>query len=270
MKEKIRNSILKKGKGAITLYVTVACLFIMAINIANFVLISNKQTLQIEQLRQLGSSNSNETSAEEIGKSYENGDIIPKQMSLVGSYEGNNIIEDKAYTFTDDKTNMFYAQSEDLITIINNIVDSKIQQNIELNAYPVGSIYISVTNTNPGEIFGGTWVAYGTGRTLVGVDETQTEFNTVEKTGGEKTHTLTIAEMPSHGRHLYGVGQWFGYGNYSAYLDQSKLVANGSTGRGWDKANGNEIYPTGQNLGGGAAHNNLQPYITVYMWKRIQ
>ena len=60
--------------------------------------------------------------------------------------------------------------------------------------YPVGSIYISVTNTNPGTIFGGPWVAFGTGRTLVGIDTSQTEFNTVEKTGGEKTHTLTGAE----------------------------------------------------------------------------
>lgn len=66
------------------------------------------------------------------------------------------------------------------------------------NLYPIGSIYISVIDVNPTNYFGGTWEAFGTGRTLVGVDATQTEFNTVMKTRGEKTHKLTINEMPGH------------------------------------------------------------------------
>lgn len=52
--------------------------------------------------------------------------------------------------------------------------------------YPIGSIYLSVKNTNPSKWFGGTWVSWGTGRVPVGVDTTQTEFNAVEKTGGSK------------------------------------------------------------------------------------
>src|SRR5690606_38823591 len=80
---------------------------------------------------------------------------------------------------------------------VEKIVD-KLDNLIDV-VYPVGSIYISTVDTNPGTVFGvGTWVAFGTGRTIVGVDTDQTEFDTVEKTGGAKTHTLTTAEMPSH------------------------------------------------------------------------
>lgn len=82
--------------------------------------------------------------------------------------------------------------------------------------YPVGSIYLSVNPTNPGSLFGGTWKSIGAGRTLVGVDPSQTEFNKVKKTGGTKSvnlyhshtvnnhthttgsHTLTASELPSH------------------------------------------------------------------------
>ena len=63
--------------------------------------------------------------------------------------------------------------------------------------YPVGSIYISVKSTNPSSFFGGTWTAFGTGRTLVGINTSDTNFDTVEKTGGTATHTLTTTEMPS-------------------------------------------------------------------------
>ena len=59
---------------------------------------------------------------------------------------------------------------------INNVVDI---------IYPIGSIYLSVNNVNPSSVFGGTWEAWGSGKVPVGVDTTQTEFNTVEKTGGD-------------------------------------------------------------------------------------
>lgn len=66
-------------------------------------------------------------------------------------------------------------------------------------AYPVGSIFFSAVATNPGTLLGvGTWVAWGTGRMPVGVDPAQTEFSTVEKTGGAKTHTILLTEVPKH------------------------------------------------------------------------
>lgn len=122
------------------------------------------------------------------------------------------------------------------------------------NVWPVGSIYISVNNTNPSTYFGGTWVSFGAGRCLVGVDTSQTEFNTVQKIGGEKTHTLNTNEMPSHSHTLKYSDSDTGFGGN--YLTSGKKSA----------------YKTSvvsiNNTGGGKPHNNLQPYITVYMWRR--
>ena len=73
-----------------------------------------------------------------------------------------------------------------------------------LKEYPVGSIYMSVSGTNPSSFLGGTWVAWGSGRVPVGVNTGDGNFNTVEKTGGESSHTLTIAEMPSHSHTFTG------------------------------------------------------------------
>lgn len=124
-----------------------------------------------------------------------------------------------------------------------------------LDAYPVGAVYISVVSTSPATLFGGTWAAFGAGRVLVGIDAGQTEFDTVEETGGAKTHTLTSGEMPSH---THSVG-WFAGSTGSATqvitgVDDATGVANRST--------------TSGATGSGGAHNNLQPYIVCYFWKR--
>ena len=153
-------------------------------------------------------------------------------------------------------------------TSISNLTDKDNVNNVFLQTYPVGSIFVTNESTNPGSIFGGTWVTYGEGRTLVGVDSTQTEFATVGKTGGTKTHTLTINEMPSHSGHLYGsAGEVTGVGNAKGAWLYQMTTHDVTHGYGWDYAN-NEYYPANQSLGGSKAHNNLQPYITVYMWKR--
>ena len=124
--------------------------------------------------------------------------------------------------------------------------------------FPVGSIFITVTNTNPGTFIGGTWSSFGAGRVLVGVDTSQTEFNTVQKTGGEKTHKLTINEMPSH-NHRFKSWAW-GYTRAST----TNYTADQSMDHDNFEDNGNHI----TNTGGGKAHNNLQPYVTVYFWRR--
>ena len=63
--------------------------------------------------------------------------------------------------------------------------------------FPIGYIYMSVDPTDPGTVLGyGTWAAFAEGRVLVGVDVTDTDFDTVEETGGEKTHVLTCSEIP--------------------------------------------------------------------------
>jgi hypothetical protein len=136
-----------------------------------------------------------------------------------------------------------------------------------LAAHPVGSIYMTVDPANPGDTYGGEWVAWGAGRVPVGVDVSQTEFNSVEKTNpaGTKTHTLTIPEMPSHthiqNQHRHGI-------TTSGNDDNGSYNDIGSENK---RTNYTQYTtPTNQNTGGGQAHNNLQPYITCYMWKRVE
>ena len=120
-----------------------------------------------------------------------------------------------------------------------------------LTVYPVGCVYTSVVATSPGTLFGGTWVAFGAGKVLVGVDPSDTSFDTVEETGGSKTHTLTVAEIPSH-THAF-----------TAMQDTTDSVTR--TGGG---DLGSPTSSTTAGTGGGSAHNIMQPYVTVYMWKR--
>jgi len=127
-------------------------------------------------------------------------------------------------------------------------------------AYPVGSVYTSVVATNPNSLLGvGTWAAFGAGRVLVGINASDSDFNTVEEVGGAKTdsHTLTLNEIPSH---VHGYTGIQGNGNPDGSSDS---VAAGQP----------TSYPRQTELdyeGGGAAHSHdiVQPYIVVYFWKR--
>lgn len=121
--------------------------------------------------------------------------------------------------------------------------------------YPVGSVYINAAvSTNPATLLGfGTWTAFGTGQVLVGVDAGQTEFTPLGKTGGEKTHQLTTAELASHSHSINGQN-----------LGGSGIVL----AIGGNPAGGSGTATSSGSAGSDTAHNNLQPYITVYMWQR--
>ena len=166
---------------------------------------------------------------------------------------------------------------------INRLTDKNNINNLFLKSYPVGSIYVSNQNTNPGTIFGGTWVSFGTGRTIVGVDTSQSEFNTIEKTGGEKTHTLSVSEIPSHNHTVNGIAAGTANSSPARLRLQAdgNLVLYGSNGSAlWNSGTNASSQPknyrqvtigedgTSGSSGSGGSHNNLQPYITVYMWKR--
>ena len=119
--------------------------------------------------------------------------------------------------------------------------------------YPVGSIYFNAAvATNPATLLGfGTWAAYGGGRVMVGVHSSGT-FDGLNETGGSETHTLSINEIPAH--------------THSSH-DSNHTRTPDSTDDTSDEYGEYHSANTGS-TGGGAAHNNLQPYITVYMWKR--
>ena len=119
-----------------------------------------------------------------------------------------------------------------------------------LDVYPVGSVYISVLAANPSTLFGGTWVAIGSGKTLVGIDSSDTDFDALEETGGSKTHTLTVDEMPAH-THSMSIEDTRGSGSPGAE-DGSSSFSTVNT----------------SSTGGGQAHTIVQPYLVVSMWKR--
>lgn len=134
--------------------------------------------------------------------------------------------------------------------------------------WPVGSIHIRADDLNPADLFGGTWTAFGAGRVLVGLDAGQPEFDTLLETGGAKTHTLTVPEMPSHTHtqnphnHVENLPSTATGGLVGCTPDAS---TNTSVASGYSTAN---TTATNQNTGGGGAHNNLQPYLVVKMWRR--
>lgn len=116
---------------------------------------------------------------------------------------------------------------------------------------PVGCLYISFESTSPATLFGGSWTQLKD-RFLLAVGDT---YKSAGLTGGEADHTLTVAEMPSH-RHGASEGQFHAY--------------TGSNGA--DTVSGGTNFKSIQYtayVGDGGAHNNMPPYLAVYMWKRI-
>lgn len=174
--------------------------------------------------------------------------------------DGNNLYSSKGKI---NRQNVFVGSSEPDDPNIDVWINPQGSDYIVDKIYPIGSIYLSVSEVDPAILFGGVWESFSTGRTLVGVDTSQMEFNTVQKTGGEKTHTLNSNEIPSHSHTIFAntdyresgeTGYW-GLDLCQGYAYGSEKDANNGTGT--------------RASGGGEAHNNLQPYITVYMWKRV-
>ena len=141
----------------------------------------------------------------------------------------------------------------------------------------VGQIIMTTTLNTAAKvqaIYGGTWVAWGAGRVPVGIGSNgTTNYSTVEATGGEEKHTLTVAEMPSHthtqnshSHTTYNRWNSYGGGNLSGYGYTSPANSWAQDGYQQDYTGGTTA--TNQNTGGGGSHENRQPYITVYMWKR--
>ena len=133
--------------------------------------------------------------------------------------------------------------------------------------YPVGSVYTNATvNTNPNSLLGfGTWTAFGTGRVLVGVDSGDTAFDTLGETGGSKdaivvSHTHSVTD-PGHvhptnsgaGSSAIFYPTTEGDGNAAIYTYNTQSATTGIS-----------IASTGSS----GTNANLQPYVTVYMWKR--
>ena len=139
--------------------------------------------------------------------------------------------------------------------------------------YPIGSIYTNATNaTNPGTLLGfGTWVAFGAGRVPVGFDASDPLFDSAEETGGSKdavvvshTHTATSTVTDPGHNHDHGVGgSGSGFSN-GIFWNQPNIAPFKTA----SETTGISVNTTVTATGSSGTNANLQPYITVYMWKR--
>lgn len=131
-------------------------------------------------------------------------------------------------------------------------------------AFAIGGVYTNITGTNPATELGyGTWTAFATGQTLVGVDTGNSNFNTVLKTGGITDVTLSASQIPNHA-HPISRGSAIGYSTQS-----NGGAAASTTGVAVTTVAGATLFGnTDLTTSGGSSHTNLQPYITVYFWQR--
>lgn len=137
--------------------------------------------------------------------------------------------------------------------------DTAVQPSDVLNlVYPVGAIYISCNSTGPATLFGGTWEQIQ-GRFLLASSESYPAGST----GGEVTVTLTENQIPSHTHAIGKNGEMFFYMGGSA----GEGTAGFEVGRMWENVNKGRAYTTSI-IGGGQSHNNMPPYLAVYMWQR--
>ena len=225
---------------------------------------------------------------------YSGTPAVSNPMAPVPSYESNNILDGAEiadmplYKVTITGVN---------ITGIERIATIEKGMNEIFNLiYPVGCIYMSASATNPSNLFGGTWVAWGSGRVPVGVNGGDGNFNTVEKTGGVSSITLGGNNLPPHNHGVNDPGHGHtvlpadGTCNvpYTQYPSQAKVATGATTGyyaatesqqkSSWNYTNGitadsaqtgiSTQNAYGNATGGVDAITNLQPYITCYMWKR--
>nr|DAH32126.1 MAG TPA: baseplate wedge protein [Caudoviricetes sp.] len=123
-------------------------------------------------------------------------------------------------------------------------------------AYPVGSIYLSVNSTSPANLFGGTWEQIKD-TFLLACGGT---YSAGSK-GGEAKHTLTIDEMPAHSHSKNGANLLSDSGKTGGFGSAIKTVTGDYVAE--------LIPPSASMTGGSKSHNNMPPYLAVYMWKRV-
>lgn len=199
------------------------------------------------------------------------------------------------------------ALGDDLIPNLKSKIKDLVKSELLNQSYPVGSIYMSATLSTAAQVnaaLGGTWQAWGSGQVPVGVNTSDSNFNTVEKTGGSSTHThtnsstgaasgntgattLTADQMPSHYHNGItlrfqklnnsptgtGSGNWLGSGAY--HWGSSESYNNTSNDGGYTAYTGgggshtHTLNSHTHTMSSTGSSSTLQPYITCYMYKRI-
>lgn len=175
-----------------------------------------------------------------------------------------NILNDNGLRYVWQKLKTIFIAKQEVLDLI----------------YPVGSIYMNFNEISPSTLFGGNWERWAVGKTLIGVDENNVAFSSADLTGGEKTHTLSTDEIPAHTHGQvslsgtvwnilsYRSASWNGGGVISRRASNENRSYGDSKSSSVDGFNVNASH-THDTQGSDGAHNNLQPYRTCYIWRRI-
>ncbi len=220
-------------------------------------------------------------------------------------------------------TNVFAMTESEINNLIdktNSLIDKQKEYEDLNKRYPIGSIYISINNTNPSNLFGGTWESYAGGRKLIAIGSNgKTSYTNVNEAGGKKTITLNSSNLPPHthsltpsgtvtssftgktattssnGTHThtmpfgkasdeakgYGLMK-VGYGNKPTYNNRSLITNHTNDDMSTAGAHTHSLTPSGtvtstftgntditSTNGSAGSIDIINPYITVYMWKRV-
>ena len=172
---------------------------------------------------------------------------------------------------TEIKTNtedLVFCSEEDTEAATNSInADTLNGYTVDLlldKIYPIGSIYMSLNSADPATLFGGTWEQIKDTFLLSAGDSYE-----VGSTGGEAEVTLTVEQMPSHEGHMpVNTNAGWGEAGEDTYYMPTTSVAKYGTSRPYVVRAGNEVVPRAVSKGGSQPHNNMPPYLSVFMWQR--
>lgn len=170
----------------------------------------------------------------------------------IQSLEETGVKCPNALTIKLGDTTITYDGSGPQTVTIEDESNKDLSQTLLDKLFPIGYIYLSTVATNPKDLFGGTWEQLKDRFLLAAGDS-----YSAGATGGEATHKLTTAEMPSHTHSAAVNGGTVNYGKNRTTIGNFAIKQQGYE-------DGSTIFPTGN----GAAHNNMPPYLAVYMWKR--
>ena len=213
-------------------------------------------------------------------RSYTAKIVVTDSLGNSTEFEENIPTEQVAFHLKEGGKGAAFGKAAEQDELLDVAWDARFRENVQVDGalqvggkslldmvYPVGSIYLSVSGTDPQTLFGGTWARLEDVFLLAAGAK-----HPAGSTGGEESHTLTASEMPTHNGHLSaGIAGAtpYGKGNYEGYLNVSAMTAYVGGGyRGWNVYSGNEMHPASEAAGGGQPHNNMPPYLAVYTWKR--
>ena len=219
-------------------------------------------------------------------RSYTAKIVVTDSLGNSAEFEENIPTEQVAFHLKEGGRGAAFGKAAEQDELLDVAWDARFREDVQVDGalqvggktlldmvYPVGSIYLSVSGTDPQTLFGGTWARLEDVFLLAAGAK-----HPAGSTGGEEAHTITEGEMPSHGNHLMQ-GRMYqelaenasndsSYRSNTLYLGKNVFASTGNINRGWKDWNGGEMYPAGTLKGGGNPHNNMPPYLAVYTWKR--